>query len=127
MTLSEKSVHLHGQKLNCAQSVLGACSEYTGIDEKLAYAISVGFGGGVRAGEICGAISGAVMAIGKVCSDKGHPELAAGYAKALVNEFREKYGSARCIELKQNGHPCDELIAAAAEYAENALNDIIKL
>jgi C_GCAxxG_C_C family probable redox protein len=89
MTIAEKSVELHGKDLNCAQSVLGACSEFTGIDENLSNAVALGFGGGVRAGEVCGSISGAVMAIGKYCTDRNYPELVAGYSKALVNEFRK--------------------------------------
>ena len=48
MTVSEKAVLLHGQGYNCAQSVLAACGEYTGMDEKTALAIAGGFGGGMR-------------------------------------------------------------------------------
>lgn len=45
---------------------LAACCEYTGMDEKTALALSAGFGGGARSGELCGAVTGAIMAEGLV-------------------------------------------------------------
>ena len=60
----KKALELHEQDLNCSQAVLTACGEYTGLDDNTAFAISAGFGRGVCNGEICGAISGAVMAVG---------------------------------------------------------------
>ena len=75
MDIKEKAEKLHKSGFNCAQSVLGACGEYTGLDDNTALAVSAGFGGGVRSGEICGAISGAVMAIGMAQqSDPAEPE-----------------------------------------------------
>ena len=65
--IKEKALEYHAAGFNCAQSVLAACNEYTGLDDSAALAISAGFGGGLRSGEICGAISGAVMALGLVC------------------------------------------------------------
>ena len=64
MDIREKALYWHKKGYNCAQTVLAACSELTGLDEKTALAISAGFGGGLRSGEVCGAISGAVMAVG---------------------------------------------------------------
>lgn len=53
------------QKLNCAQSVFSAFAPGFGLDEKTALMIASPFGGGVaRRGEICGAVTGALMAIG---------------------------------------------------------------
>ena len=48
MDIREKAEKLHKSGFNCAQSVLGACGEYTGLDENTALAVSAGFGGGVR-------------------------------------------------------------------------------
>lgn len=117
MTISEKAVNLHAQGNNCAQSVLRACSEYTGLDETVAFGIANGFGGGVRSGEICGAISGGVMAIGLNMQSKGITNIA-GTTKAYVEKFKNRYGCVRCIELKGRHISCDELISAAAELAE---------
>ena len=125
MDIREKAEKLHKSGFNCAQSVLGACGEYTGLDENTALAVSAGFGGGVRSGEICGAISGAVMAIGMAQQkDPADPETKAKTAaqtKELVKAFREKYGCVRCVELKQAGVSCAELIEYAAQLAEEII------
>ena len=124
MTVSEKAVLLHGQGYNCAQAVLAACGEYTGMDEKTALAISGGFGGGMRCGEMCGAVSGALMAIGLCCpyndaTDSEAKVKIATLAKELTGDFCGNFGCVRCLELKSNGIGCDELIAyEAAKAAE---------
>ena len=125
MDIREKAEKLHKSGFNCAQSVLGACGEYTGLDENTALAVSAGFGGGVRSGEICGAITGAAMVIGLVQQkDPADPETKAKTAaqtKELVKAFREKYGCVRCLELKQAGVSCAELIEYAAQLAEEII------
>ena len=127
MDIREKAEKLHKSGFNCAQSVLGASSEYIGLDENTALAVSAGFGGGVRSGEICGAISGAVMAIGMAQQkDPAEPETKAKTAaqtKELVKAFREKYGCVRCVELKQAGVSCAELIDYTAQLAEDAIKN----
>ena len=127
MDIKEKATKLHQSGFNCAQSVLNACGDYTGLDENTALAISAGFGGGVRSGEICGAISGAVMTIGLTqVKDPADPKTKAKIAaltKELVNSFREKYGCVRCIELKKAKKSCDELIAFASQMAEEIIRN----
>ena len=125
MDIRENAAKLHKRGFNCAQSVLGACGEYTGLDENTALAVSAGFGGGVRSGEICGAISGAVMAIGmaqqKDPADVETKAKTAAQTKELIKAFREKYGCVRCLELKQAGISCAELIEYAAQLAEEMI------
>ena len=67
MDVKKLATEYHEKGFNCAQSVLCACGEYTGLDEKTALAVSGGFGGGLRCGEVCGAVSGAVMVMGMCC------------------------------------------------------------
>ena len=121
MGIREEAVRLHGEGFNCAQCVLCACGKYTGMDRDSSLAVACGFGGGVRCGEICGAISGAVMAIG--ASNKDAPSRVAPLAKRCTNAFREKYGFVRCLDLKRAGVSCDELIAFGAETAEKLINE----
>ena len=64
MDIGQRALDYHKNGYNCAQSVFAACCEYTGMDEKTALAISAGFGGGARSGELCGAVTGAIMAEG---------------------------------------------------------------
>jgi len=126
MDVKERALELHDKGFNCAQCVLQAMDGYTGLDENIALAISAGFGGGVRSGEICGAISGAVMAAGianPFCdgTDTVAKDKIARLARECSGAFKEKYGCVRCVELKQTGHPCSELIAFGAETAENII------
>lgn len=120
MTIKQKATDLHAQGYNCAQSVLMAMDAHTGLDQKTAAAVAAGFGGGVRCGEICGAISGAVMAAGLKNGAENRPKTDA-FDRALTAAFREKFGALRCADLKAARIPCDDLIAFAAEKAEELL------
>ena len=127
MTTKEKALALHTEGFNCAQSVLAACAEYVGIDEKQALAISGPFGGGMRCGEMCGAVSGGLMAVGLCCpfDDADNAEAKAKIAmlaKQFTGEFKENMGNLRCLDLKKDGVPCDKLIAYAAELTEKIIN-----
>ena len=50
---------------NCAQAVLLAFSDLTGLEEKAALSLASSFGGGMgRLREVCGAVSGMFMVAG---------------------------------------------------------------
>lgn len=129
MGAKEKATALHERGFNCAQSVLGALGNYTGLDEETAMSVAGGFGGGVSCGEICGAAAGAVMALGLVCPYSSEDPLARAKVRKLSAEFnrqfRECFGCIRCIDLKRNGKPCAELIEYAAELAEKTIQGVL--
>ena len=127
MSIKEKALDWHKKGYNCAQAVIAACSDLTGLDEKTALAISAGFGGGLRSGEVCGAISGAVMAVGMAYpftdgSDAEAKQKIAELAKQCVAAAAEKYGKVRCAELKGN-IDCNEIICFMAETAEKIIKE----
>ena len=127
MDIREKALDYHKKGYNCAQAVIAACSELTGLDEKTALAISAGFGGGLRSGEVCGAISGAVMALGMAYpfvdgSDAEAKQKIAELAKQCVAAAAVKYGKVRCSELKGN-IDCNEIICFMAETAEKMIRE----
>ena len=117
MNVNEEAARLHDAGYNCAQSVLCALRQETGLDEATSLAISGGFGGGVRCGEICGAVSGAVMALG-LTTDKA--EIARA-TKTFTKAFQDQFGCIRCLDLKRNGKSCAELIDFAARQAESMI------
>lgn len=126
MSIREDALRFHERGFNCAQSVLAALGAYTGLEEETALAVSGGFGGGVRCGEICGAASGAVMAIGLAFpynngEDAQVKSRIAKLTMAMNRDFIKQFGCIRCQDLKRNGVPCDELIAWAAEHAEELI------
>ncbi len=122
MTRAQKAKENFTSGYNCAQSVLLAfCDDVTVPSETLAQ-ISLPFGGGMgRLRQTCGAVSGAVMAIGLL-----FPELSKTQSYELVQEFVRRFtaqnGSINCGELLSGGNikaetsPLPE--ARTAEYYE---------
>lgn len=126
MSAKEKAAQYHAGGYNCAQSVLAAMGEYTGLDEKTALALSAGFGGGLRSGEVCGAISGGLMALGLVCpfndsNDSEAKQKIAALAMQLVKCCRDEFGAVRCAELKASGVNCPALVQKMAEITESII------
>lgn len=64
MTRKEEALRSFDKGFNCSQSVLGAFCEELGMKQETAFKIATGFGGGMRRAEVCGAVTGAIMAIG---------------------------------------------------------------
>ncbi len=104
MDYKQKAQEYFGHGFNCAQSVLAPFAEELGISEELALKIASSFGGGARCGELCGAVSGALMALGL---KQGHyhtgdmEEKAKAGARAMEfnGRFCERNGSIVCKEL----------------------------
>jgi C_GCAxxG_C_C family probable redox protein len=90
---------------NCSESTLLGISESLGEKCKFIPQIASGFGGGFgRHGEVCGAISGSVMALGLVYGrkdpkDAGAKEKIYGIVDEYLKKFIEKYGTISCREL----------------------------
>ena len=60
----EAARRLFQEGFNCAQAVVGAFYPPEKREGQLALKLASGFGGGMRRGEVCGAVSGAVMVLG---------------------------------------------------------------
>lgn len=126
MGVMQEATRLHVSGYNCAQSVLAACRDYTGLEDGTALAVSAGFGGGLRCGEICGAVSGAMMAIGMACpyndcTDLEAKSKIAALARECTGRFEEAFGCLRCQDLKANKVSCPVLIEYAAQLAEDMI------
>lgn len=130
--------------LNCAESVLEAVLN-TGIIKDISpevVAVSTGFGGGIgQYGAICGALAGAVMAVGcvhgrknpkngtfeeRVSQLQGNPGLYRLFNN-LPNDFVEKFGACECekltseykdnFEAKERKRQCHQYVIEAAGMA----------
>jgi C_GCAxxG_C_C family probable redox protein len=64
MTNSEKALSYFSNNFNCSQAVFTTFATEMGIDESLALKLATEFGGGARCGQMCGAVSGALMVLG---------------------------------------------------------------
>lgn len=105
---AEEAVKLFDSGFNCAESVLLALSEEFNQKSPIIPRIATGFGAGVgRSGNICGALSGAVMATGLLIGcDKGEEEKEkrnAAYESVLqmVKAFEKEFRSSQCRVLTQ--------------------------
>ena len=134
MEKSDKAVELFKTGACCSQAVFCAFAEAFGMDPDTAMKVSAGLGGGVgRMREVCGAVTGATLALGL----KYGPDKAAVYphVQELCARFKAECGSIVCRELldgtgaTQGGspearteayyrkRPCAEMVRLAAELA----------
>lgn len=95
MSVKDNAIENHRCGMNCAQSVAVALAKLVDQDPELLRMIAAGFGGGVKNGEICGACTGAVMAMGLV----NGKESAGTMTKKLTQEFKEAFGGLRCVDV----------------------------
>lgn len=94
----------HDKQFNCAQSTFAAFAEDLGIDLETALKVSTCFGGGMRCGEVCGAVTGALMAIGMKCGsakENDNESKMPAYKMEIefLDEFKKRNGCLRCIDL----------------------------
>lgn len=104
MNRKDEAQKIHACGFNCSQAVLGVFCEELGMDLGSAYRISAGFGGGLRRGEVCGAVTGAIMALGLryghfVEGDIESKEMIAAKTKAFNDRFEAANGSLICKEM----------------------------
>lgn len=123
---------------NCAQALLAAFADVMGVTEAQAMAIGAGLGGGVRSGNICGAVNAPVMVLG--CA---FPEMAKDKAKAAAvtkeyqRRFTERFRHLNCRELLAEkelaptetalalaaGDHCGMMIVSAAEILSGMIGE----
>ena len=99
-----KAMQLYAQGYHCSQVVLGHAAEEMGMGIEQAYRISSGFGGGLFLGNVCGCVSGAVMALGLALGhDKPNETEISKELTEKVLEFQKRFaeenGSVVCREL----------------------------
>lgn len=105
MSKSEHAVERFKTGANCSQAVLGEYAEEYGVDSTSALKIACGFGGGMgRLGGTCGAVTGAIMAIGLVACDsdpRAPATKARVYAlvRTFIEEFETRHETISCREL----------------------------
>ncbi len=139
-TKAELAEALHQQGFNCAQAVFATLAVPMGLDREAALKIAGPFGGGIgRTGETCGAVTGALMALGlKYGFSKPDPEAKEriyALTREYLRRFRERHGAVACKALigvdlstpegmqkaREQGifsTRCNQFIASAIEIAD---------
>ena len=102
-SVSRRSGELFESGFYCAESVLLAITESKGISSDLIPRIATGFCGGIsRTCGMCGAVSGAVMAINLFTGRNSPSEsVMASYnaVRKLLEMFESRFGSTNCRQL----------------------------
>lgn len=104
MDMKQEAQTYFEKQFNCAQSVFAPYAQKFGLDLDTAMKIATPFGGGMgHAGQICGAVSGGLMAIGlfKGIATYDREKKYACYeiAKEFQDRFLEIYGDITCPGL----------------------------
>ena len=148
MEHKEKALNYFSQKLHCSQSVIAAFADECEITEEQALKLGSCFGGGMRKGQVCGAVTGALMVLGLLFGQKNASDTEGRQSSDEVNDlmmdrFKEKCGSYICNDLlgcditTKEGHQhcvdnrlftefCPKMVAAAVEITEEIIAEYKK-
>lgn len=118
----KKVIEYHKQGYNCAESVVKSFNEEKGLN--IPVSIAGPFGTGMTVGSTCGAVTGALIALGSLKGREGLNDKneSRKYTKEIMNKIKEKYGTFECLELKKKGISCNEII----EYTYNILKECVE-
>ena len=92
---------------NCSQAVFSAYATQFGIDDETALKLASSFGGGIaHQGNVCGAVTGALMALGlargNASFEKDKKDENYRMAEDFIRRFQERHNTILCREL--TGH-----------------------
>lgn len=116
--LVKEKIEEYRKDYSCSQSTLMGICEAAGIPTEKLILLGKGFSGGIGgtfSEGTCGAVTGAVMALGLICDDEKQIIAA---SKKLFNEFKDEYGSVTCGYISKDGDdksPCVEVCVFAGE------------
>jgi C_GCAxxG_C_C family probable redox protein len=104
MTNAEQAESIFKEGFSCSMAVLGTYCERFGLDKKLAYKVSSGFGGGMHCDQTCGSVTGAFMVIGlkfgRTRADDIDAKMkTAQMTNVFAKKFKERHGSIGCTDL----------------------------
>ena len=130
---------------NCAQSVFIAFCDLTGFSKEEAAKISSTFGAGIGGyREVCGAVSGMAMVLGRLYgydspTDQDAKKNVYNNINGLLSRFEEKNGSIICREILKNppsdpapsprtaeyyaSRPCARMVYTAASLLEEYIKE----
>lgn len=139
-----KAVELYNDQYLCSQAVLAAFAEELGLSVEQALKLGACFGSGMCRGEVCGACTGALMALGLKYGkcEPGAANRAASNSVTLkfLDLFSSENGSYICNDIlgcdltTEEGREyarssglftelCPKMVASAARIAERLMNE----
>lgn len=101
-TPSEAAVDTFSRSFNCSQAVFSPFAKQLGLDESTALKLASPFGGGIaRRGEVCGAVTGALLALGlaRGADTPAGKDQIYQLSQEFMRRFEAKHGTILCREL----------------------------
>jgi len=136
MTKSDDAAAGFREGFSSSQAVVSSFSEDLGLDKETARKISCGFGAGMaRTGNICGAVTGAMMVIGlkygkAMANDDAAKERTYALVQEFITKFRVKNGSINCTDIlgydlcdpeqRKQAHESGVVATKCPEFARDA-------
>ncbi|MFW9856587.1 MAG: C-GCAxxG-C-C family protein [Candidatus Thorarchaeota archaeon] len=119
----EAAVRRFEEKDNCAQALFSTFAQGMDLDEDTCLNLAEIFSGGVaRSGNVCGAITGGLMAIslkygkaGKTESSKRDAPTVNGLGERFMNRFKHRNGTLLCKDLIGYDISTEEKLQTARE------------
>lgn len=112
---------------NCAQAVLVPFAGHAGMTDEQAFAVAQAFGSGMQVGSTCGAVTGALMALGVLgLADRKT-------VTSLIRRMRDNHdGTLACVDLlRKNAEAggqrkphCDAMVFEAVALVEEYLEAV---
>jgi len=104
MNKIDLAMYLRDSGFNCCQCVFAAFSDELDLNQKKALRIATGFGGGVRMGSVCGALTGALMVLGlqnghDTFNDLEEKNRANEMTIAFIEAFETAIGNVECKDI----------------------------
>ncbi len=118
---TDRAVTTYQDGFVCSQAVLSAFASELGLPVDLALKLAAPFGGGIaRRGEMCGAVTGALMVIGLksgnlTAQDQAAKELTYQKVDEFVERFTQRNGSITCRDLLACGISVPEELQRARD------------
>ena len=113
MNSIEDAVQLFESGYVCSQAVFAAFSQDFDLSKEQALKIGACFGSGMRKAEVCGACTGALMALGLKFGE--NKEKSNVVCVRLIDEFKKENGSYICRDLLE----CDISTPEGVKYAKD--------
>jgi len=104
MSKVQQAVSAFQSGFNCSQAIVRTYGPDYGLSPLDSLRVSCGFGGGMRRGDTCGAVTGALMVLGLRCGPRDTSDTAAKtevYSRVVTfcSSFESRCGSRYCRDL----------------------------
>jgi C_GCAxxG_C_C family probable redox protein len=129
MTEKIENDYMKNHGLNCTETILRVANEGLGLGlDKNALLLAAGFGGGMAVGNVCGALSGAIMVLSRLyVKERAHEGTRIKeIEKKFIGVFEKEFGTLLCTPIKGKYFKPDVHCKSVVLMASKMLEDLLK-